>query len=93
MAGEPQPNYWDNFEVVRSVAFEVLEYPPVSPVDVCAAVTSLIELLVEDGEMAQEEAGEQTHWFLQGAVNALIFEWTRDEPPTGDSPGESVDPA
>ena len=93
MGHQPQPNYWDNFEVVRSVALELLDYPPVSPVDVCAAVTSLGELLVENGEMAQEEAGEQTHWFLHGAVSALIFEWTRDEAPNGDALGESVDPA
>ena len=93
MGHQPQPNYWDNFEVVRSVALEVLDYPPVSHVDVCAAVTSLIELLVEDGEMAQEETREQTHWFLHGAVSALIFEWTRDEAPNGEAPGESVDPA
>ena len=93
MGHQPQPNYWDNFEVVRSVALEVLDYPPVSPVDVCAAVASLIELLVEDGEMAQKEAGEQTHGFLHGVVSALIFEWTRDEAPNGEAPGESVDPA
>ena len=93
MGHQPQPNYWDNFEVVRSVALEVLDYLPVSPVDVCAAVTSLIELLGENGEMAQEEAGEQTHGFLHGAVSALIFEWTRHEAPNGDALGESVDPA
>ena len=92
MGEERQPNYWANFEIVRSGAGEILEYPPVSPFDVCVAVGSLIDLLIENGEMAQEEAGGQTRWFLQGAVSALIFEWTRHETPTGyasEAPSES----
>ena len=64
-----------------------------SPVDVEVAVTSLIELLVENGEMAPQEVVEQTHWFLHGPVTALIFEWTRHEAPTGGGEEGAVGPA
>ena len=43
MGHQPQPNHWANFEAVRSVASEVLEYPPVSPVDVRVAVAALVK--------------------------------------------------
>ena len=41
MGHQSQPDHWANFEAARSVASEVLEYPPVSPAAVRVAVASL----------------------------------------------------